>query len=209
MFCLPFFFVCWSMCSFFFLVLDLCSEEGICSASLKRNLYCFFSPVALVYVAERTTVKEGEREITFLLRWIGIVKAFFTWSVYFCRMFTNSNRCFAELSRDLGIHSVDSSSVFHGDVFVSTGRAEKRWDQVAEGGRRAAGRLWRWCCCLRSAARLKAAQRWCWAGSHGAEMDGHGEYTRVFPLETGLLPRFIGTGRTAEVWPINLQRMLL
>lgn len=40
-------------------------------------------------------------------------------------MFTNSNRCFAELSRDLGIHSVDSSSVFHGDVFVSTGRAEK------------------------------------------------------------------------------------
>lgn len=62
----------------FFLVLDLCSEEGICSASLKRSLYCFFSPVALVYVAERTTVKEGEREITFLLRWIGIVKAFFT-----------------------------------------------------------------------------------------------------------------------------------
>lgn len=40
-------------------------------------------------------------------------------------MSTNSNRCFAELSRDLDIHSVDSSCVFHGDVFVTMRKAEK------------------------------------------------------------------------------------
>lgn len=62
----------------FFSFLNICSKEGICSASLKKDLYCVFSPVAPVYVAERTTVNEREREITFLLRWIGIVKAFFT-----------------------------------------------------------------------------------------------------------------------------------
>lgn len=58
-----------------------------------------------------------------------------------CRMFTNSNSCFAELSRDLSIHSTGSSGVFHGDIFVATGRAEKDETQEVEQGRRAVGIL--------------------------------------------------------------------
>lgn len=61
------------LCVFF----SLFSEKGICCDSLRRCSYCVF-PLYHLFMWQRTTVSEREREITFFLRWIGITEAFFT-----------------------------------------------------------------------------------------------------------------------------------
>lgn len=107
-------------------------------------------------------------------------------------MSTNSNRCSVELSRDLGIHSIDSSSVFHGDVFVPTGKAEKDEMEWLHGigeqlGYFGVTLLFEIC----SQAEDRAAL------IRPPQMDGRGKGTRVFPLDIGLLLRFIDVGRIA------------
>lgn len=48
-------------CAGFFLFLDFCSEEGICSASLKRNLYCFFFPFSTCLCGRENNGERGRK----------------------------------------------------------------------------------------------------------------------------------------------------
>lgn len=112
-------------------------------------------------------------------------------------MSTNSNRCFAELSRDLGIHSVDSSCIFRGDVFVPMRKAEKDEMEWLHGigeqlGYFGATLLLEICSQYEDRAVLirqpQCADGWTWKRDCG---------TGVFPLNIGLLLRFIDLGEIA------------